>query len=416
MDNGARINFTKRTLETLPIPKEKRAVWHDANTRGLGLLVQPTGHKSFFWFRKVNGAPTWQTIGAFPDLSVEQARSSADQFNSDIAEWKRKNYEGPSPFKRQDGFTLGSAFEKYMYVYRTKGMSEKRGPAPEKSLYDSQSWFDHYLKRLEKRKLDSIRRDDVKELHDDITEKHGPVVANRVVGLLRRVINFTIREELWHGQNPAETIRLNPENSRERFLMPDEMVRVQKALDKEANADLRDFVHLSLYVGQRKKNLLRMRWSEINQSVTGENIWIIPTTKNGEPHIVPLLPEAMKVLQERKRRADGLSPWVFPSKTSKSGHFVDMKRGWTRLRKDAKIPDVHIHDLRRTLGSWMAGGGASLPIIQRALGHETLAATQIYARLDLAPVRAQMSLAIQGMKKARNRNQRKGCKQKHLAA
>jgi hypothetical protein len=79
------INFTKRTLEALPTPKYKRAAWHDKQTRGLGLLVQPTGHKSFFWFRKVRGAPTWKTIGAFPDLTVEQARSSADQFNTDDA-------------------------------------------------------------------------------------------------------------------------------------------------------------------------------------------------------------------------------------------------------------------------------------------------------------------------------------------
>jgi len=392
------INFTKRSIESLSIPKDKRKVWHDTKTRGLGLLVQPTGHKSFFWFRKVNGDPTWKTIGAFPDLSVEQARSSADQFNRDIAEWKRSNFEGPSPFKRQDGFTLGAAFQQYMIVYRTKGMSEKRGPAPAKSLYDAQSWFDRHMKRWENRKLDSIRRDDVKSLHDDITEKHGPIIANRIVGLLRRVINWTIREELWHGDNPAETIRLNAENSRDRFLMPDEMDRVQKALEKELNFDLRDFVRLSLYVGQRKRNLLRMKWSEINQSVTGENVWIIPTTKNGKPHIVPLLPEAMEVLAERKRRADDGNPWVFPSLTSKSGHLTDMKRGWTRLRKDAKIADVHIHDLRRTLGSWMTGAGVSLPIVGKALGHRSQASTAVYARLHLDPVRDAMRLAIQGMK------------------
>jgi integrase len=43
--------------------------------------------------------------------------------------------------------------------------------------------------------------------------------------------------------------------------------------------------------------------------------------------------------------------------------------------------------LRRTLGSWLAAQGYSLPLIGRALNHTSLSATQIYARLDLAPVR-----------------------------
>jgi integrase len=70
------------------------------------------------------------------------------------------------------------------------------------------------------------------------------------------------------------------------------------------------------------------------------------------------------------------------------------------LRESVKIPDVHIHDLRRTLGSFMAGANVSLQIIGKALGHSSIAATQIYARLQLDPVRQAMTLAIEGMKNA----------------
>lgn len=123
------INFTKKDLAALPTPTEKRAVWHDTKVRGLGLLVQPTGHKSFFWFRKVNGDPTWRTIGDFPDLSIEQARESADDFNKKLAEWKRKNFVGSNPFKRQDALTLATLFNSYYETLKTKGASPKRGPA-----------------------------------------------------------------------------------------------------------------------------------------------------------------------------------------------------------------------------------------------------------------------------------------------
>jgi integrase len=53
----------------------------------------------------------------------------------------------------------------------------------------------------------------------------------------------------------------------------------------------------------------------------------------------------------------------------------------------AGLPDVRLHDLRRTLGSWQAIIGSSLPIIGKSLGHKSLTATQIYARLNLDPVR-----------------------------
>ena len=59
--------------------------------------------------------------------------------------------------------------------------------------------------------------------------------------------------------------------------------------------------------------------------------------------------------------------------------------------------DLRIHDLRRTLGSWQAATGASLPIIGKSLGHKSLAATQIYARLNLDPVRASVSKATDAM-------------------
>ena len=61
--------------------------------------------------------------------------------------------------------------------------------------------------------------------------------------------------------------------------------------------------------------------------------------------------------------------------------------------------DLHIHDLRRTLGSWLASSGTSLPIIGRVLNHKTPEATKVYARLIVAPVRNAMEEATAAMRK-----------------
>jgi integrase len=58
---------------------------------------------------------------------------------------------------------------------------------------------------------------------------------------------------------------------------------------------------------------------------------------------------------------------------------------------------LRIHDLRRTFGAYQACAGTSLPIIGESLGHKSLAATQVYARLNLDPVRASVTKAVDAM-------------------
>lgn len=63
----------------------------------------------------------------------------------------------------------------------------------------------------------------------------------------------------------------------------------------------------------------------------------------------------------------------------------------------AGLSDLHIHDLRRTLGSWQAMTGASLPVIGKSLGHKNLATTMIYVRLNHKPVRDAVGTATVAM-------------------
>ena len=59
--------------------------------------------------------------------------------------------------------------------------------------------------------------------------------------------------------------------------------------------------------------------------------------------------------------------------------------------------DLRVHDLRRTMGSWQAITGASLPIIGRSLNHKSSQSTEVYARLTLDPVLKSMQKATDAM-------------------
>jgi integrase len=133
-----------------------------------------------------------------------------------------------------------------------------------------------------------------------------------------------------------------------------------------------------------------MRWQDLD--LAGAT-WRIPHTKNGEPQLVPLVSEALEVLRARKPQDVG---YVFPA-PSKSGHMTPPKKRWRDLLARAEITDLRVHDLRRSLGSWQAIGGASLAIIGKSLGHKSASATMIYARLSLDPVRASVAAATSAM-------------------
>ncbi len=151
---------------------------------------------------------------------------------------------------------------------------------------------------------------------------------------------------------------------------------------------MRDYFEISLYTGARKSNVLAMRWEDVDLDLA---IWRIPITKNKDSHLVPLTGPAVAIL--RRRAETKKTDWVFPG-WKKESHLVEPKRVWYKLLDDAGIEDLRMHDLRRTLASYMAITNHSLPIIAKALGHKSAQATQIYSRLTQDPVRNAMDLAI----------------------
>ena len=198
------------------------------------------------------------------------------------------------------------------------------------------------------------------------------------------------------------SVRMNRERSRTRFLSGEEVRRLFLAIDSEPQQQIKDFVRLALFTGARRSNLSSMAWAELDLK---SGTWVVPAakSKNGEPMMIHLTAAAVAILAERRAFAvdavlDGvaLSDYVFPGRGA-CGHMVEPKRAWASLLKRAGLVDFHLHDLRRTLGSWSAATGASLPVIGKALGHASTEATKVYARLQLDPVRVAVDTAVAAM-------------------
>ena len=215
--------------------------------------------------------------------------------------------------------------------------------------------------------------------------------ANRSLALLKTVFSQMVPEM----PNPCRTVKAFRENSRERFLQPEELARLFAALEgEETPPAFRDYILLSLLTGARRSNVLGMMWKDIDFNL---NLWTIPgeVSKNGDIMRVPLVESAIEILKRRK--ADALSVFVLPSDIGRTGHYTTPTKAWRALLKRARLFDVRLHDLRRTTGSVMAGQGTSLPIIGRVLGHKHQASTAVYARLSIDPLRDAMESATRAM-------------------
>ena len=247
--------------------------------------------------------------------------------------------------------------------------------------------FRRYLHDWKNRKLSSVKRTDVQTRINSIKTEHGPATANHVIILMKAAMNWNIKNGAFKGDNPWSDVKQFKVKSRERFLTPDELKRFFNALQQCEDSRLRDYVLLSLYTGARRMNVLSMRWDQVNLEL---GLWTIPMTKNGDSQTVPLTQSVIKLLETRRSFVKG--EWVLPGKTA-TNHLVEPKRPWYKLLEAAQIDDFRLHDLRRTLGSYMAMGNHSLQVIGKALGHKSSAATEIYSRLSNQSVRQAMEAA-----------------------
>lgn len=437
-----RFRFSKTALEKLPTPTgTSRATYYDQDISKFALRVTPTGKKSFYIVKRVAGEMVWYKLGTFPEMTVEQARKAAEVTLGSFA-----NQDNPALVRRAvKGMpTLNEFFIEYGKRHGVKKLAWKS---------DQQRFRDYLKGSLGTRKLSLITREMIARILSDldIQGKAGATV-NNVRALASGIFGKAI-EWGYVKDNPVQGIKTRKAVKRDRFMSAHELPRFFVSVAEEPNTTVRDYFLIALLTGARRANVVAMKWSEIDFS---ECIWRIAVTKNGDPQNVTLSPEAITLLEQRKmlnQEAAVTSPFVFPG-NGVTGHLVEPKKGWKRIfdrdeitqldllitnaggvllpatpvleeeesrvdslesrltrarelaadlgidTKNVRIPDLRIHDLRRTLGSWQAKTGASLAIIGKSLNHKNQSTTAIYARLDLDPVRAAVNTATTAMMEA----------------
>jgi hypothetical protein len=106
-----RHTFSQMWLTSLSAPATRQTIY-DMKNQTLGLQLEPTGRKLFFWFRYVAGQPKWKTIGPWPNVSLDTARQKAEEYDGTLATWQKEGSCGANPFETKRGsMTVGELLE-----------------------------------------------------------------------------------------------------------------------------------------------------------------------------------------------------------------------------------------------------------------------------------------------------------------
>ncbi len=367
------MKLTKSRIDRLQYAKvgNKQDIRWDDALPGFGVRVYPSGKIAFVITYRVAGRKHIMALGRYGVITLDQARDKARKTLAHVL-------DGQDPLEVRQKVARGETIKALCEAYMARHAKPHK-----KSWSDDERRIRKYiLPAWGNLKVGSIKRADVAALHSKIGETHR-YEANRVVEQLSKMFELAQR---WGfvdegALNPARGIDHYKEQKRDRWVTPEELPRLARAIDKEPNPYVRGALWLYLLMGLRKRELLRAKWEEIDW--TRKEIRM-PATKADRTHYVPLSEPVLVVLQTLIEQEG--NPYLLPGK-KQGRHLVNIDKPWCRVRKAAGVEDVRLHDLRRTVGSWLAQAGNSLHLIGRVLNHSSQATTAVYARFGQDHVR-----------------------------
>ena len=390
-----RLKLNEKTLrEAEPIEGNSYQIF-DTEILGLAAKVQTSGMRTFTLDYRYAGRQRRMTIGRWPEWSVTAARERAKDL-------RRMIDEGQDPLAAKEELReaphITDMIDRYIREHLPKLAPVNAGDQTSmlRQMLEP-AWGD--------RLVTDITKSDVAKFLDFVAEgrprpckqkpnnrarklqghKPTPVRANRVGEVLRKMFTLAVEWE-WRADNPAQGFHRRLEHARERFLSPEELVRLAAALDKAADQRGASIMRLCMLTGARVGEVRTARFEQFNLDYA---IWSKPasTTKQRKIHRVPISQDVVAIVRQRKLVVPKENVWLFPGDAI--GKPVrEVRRFWLKIRQEADLPDVRIHDLRHTFASLLVSGGASLEVIGRLLGHNQMQTTQRYAHLMESPLRA----------------------------
>jgi integrase len=340
--------------------------------KGLYVVVQPSGRTSYAVRYRFDGRPRKLTLPS--GVTLAGARKLAADAMFDLAQGRdpaavKLAAKQAQRLAKQDTFQAVAA-----------EWLRRESLKPEEKRLRSLRWREQVFRRhvysaLADRPIADIKRSELVRMLDQIEERGGTVMADRVLAITRVVFNWhAARSDDFRSPIVRGMARVSAEErARDRILTDDELRTVW--LTAAEGRDAFDYlIRFLLLTCARKSEASRMTWSELS----GDGVWTLPASRNKTKVTLarPLSQAARDVLSRLPRIAN--SQLVFTTDGNRPlGGFGDRK---ARFDERCGVSGWTIHDLRRTGRSLLSRAGIGVDIAERCLGHALPGVRGVYDR------------------------------------
>lgn len=345
-----RTKLTPKTVREARADKgADRTIFWDTRTAGFGLQVTAAGHKSFVVQYRAKGRSRRMAIDGV--LSIEDARKRARALLGEVAHDRDPLQERRDQVARERD-TFQAVAESYFAREGKKLRTvDERRRTLDRLVYPV----------MGSRPIVDIRRSDIVRLLDNIEDDSGPVMADRTLAYIRKVMNWhASRSDDFRSPIVRGMARTSgKDRARARILSDDEMRALWKAVEATPGP-FGTFIKFLLLTAARKSEASGLTWGEIK-----DGMWLLPAARNKVKQDLarPLSSAAQKVVDSVPK----IGRYVFTFDGSKPiGGFSKLK---ARLDDACGVEAWTLHDLRRTARSLLSRAGVSPDIAEICLGH-----------------------------------------------
>jgi integrase len=376
------ITISKRAVDQAKPGERDTFLWDD-QIRGFGLKITPAGAKVYLCQYRTGGrgTPTKRvTIGRHgAPWTPDQARRKAKAILGDVA--AGRDPAGEKQAARQEQKTPKNTVRAVAQDWL------RRDQASNRRLSEVQRILDHdILPAWGDRPIGEIRKRDVIELIDGIADRGSPVMANRTLAAVRRLLNWAAGRDIIEANPAAFVEKPGEEVRRDRVLEDDELIEIWRA-STIVGFPFGDGVRLLILTLGRRDEIFRLSAPELELAKDGATIRLpAERVKNAEGRDIPLSAPALKILAalpeiDPGEDEDGTRPVRYL--LSLNGRTPYSNFGWAKAELDRRILKARqevdsevtamaswrLHDIRRTGATGLQQLGFRLEVIEAALGH-----------------------------------------------
>jgi len=332
--------------------------------KGLGLRVSAKGHKSFELCMRRNGVRKFWKIGDAANTSLSDARQEGLTLRKQI-----ELGNDPREQTKTKVATLEELCDAYVDHLEAKGS---------KCSADVKRALRHDCKSLYNKPANKVTPPEIADVLRKPVKRGSKGQANRVYSYLHAAYNWAMEADLdpllekngtkfQINTNPVSAVRKPQKGSRalDRWLSEAEIKQVWGVLPKYTGPIPVAALRLMLCTGQRTQEVLGMKWIDIE-----DDVWTIPTTKNGKPHEVVLNEMALSTIKDL-RKLTGHCEIAFLQKHAAKTPMDSntLSNATRRMCKKEGIVRFTPRDLRRTFKSMAMKHGLQKDILDKVQNH-----------------------------------------------